>query len=223
MAGGRKTAIIEKTEAGGHLASLMPRVGSSIKINPSQFFGTPEIAPLAFLAVEGRRLFSLSRRVWECASGEGHFSRVLAAHGFSVVSTDIRSGPRIHGTGGVDFLTTRKARAPVIITNPPYGPEAAAFVRHARALGVVYIALLLPSTFFQMSAANAQLFLDLPPTRIWPFAFRLDFTRQGKTPPVFHAMFVWDWSPRPREPRREFRNNGALLMPPLQRPEGMSA
>ena len=40
--------------------------------------------------------------IWEPACGEGHISKVLLAHGYKVLSTDLVN--RGYGSGGIDFL-----------------------------------------------------------------------------------------------------------------------
>ncbi len=209
------------------LRDLTPRIGTSRKANPHQFFSTPEIGTAVFLAREARRIHAISDTVWECACGAGAMVRVLKGFGFRVVATDLRE-TGIIGRGGVDFLATNRLRAKSIISNPPYADVAAAFIRHAIALGVEYLALLLPSGFFQANKDNIALFREAPPTRIWPLGFRLDFTGQNRTPPMPHSWFVWDFSPQlgrghlysTRDPR-SFGEHGALLMPALTK-EGVA-
>lgn len=58
--------------------------------------------------------------IWEPACGEGHISKVLQAHGYEVISTDLI----YRGFGDpepLDFLTeTLEGFEGDIITNPPY-------------------------------------------------------------------------------------------------------
>ncbi len=92
---------------------------------PYEFYPTPPEATRALLSVE-----SFDGPIWEPACGEGHISKVLAAAGHDVVSTDLVN----HGFGeaGRDFLAERTSLARHIVTNPPYGRGLAdAFVRHA--------------------------------------------------------------------------------------------
>lgn len=58
-------------------------------------------------------------RIWECACGEGHISKVLKSYfpGKEIISTDLIY--RGFGTGEVDFLLA-KEEADTIITNPPF-------------------------------------------------------------------------------------------------------
>jgi len=69
-----------------------------------------------------------SPRIWECACGEGHLSKVIKKAGYEVLSTDLVD--RGYGVGNVDFLQCEGPFDGDIITNPPYkfGLE---FVKHA--------------------------------------------------------------------------------------------
>jgi len=213
----------QKSRPADNLATLTRRIGTDRHHNPSQFYRTPPEAAIAFLNREARRIRFLSSRVAEVASGEGDLARVIARYGFDVAGSDIRRGAEIYGRKGVDFLKTKRLRAPVIITNPPFGALAAAFIRHAKRLGALYMALLLPSGFFQGADDNIAVWRELPATRIWPIGFRLDFTRAGKALPQAFSWFVWDWTGierrhDPRPPRRAFGEAVADLMPALVKP-----
>ncbi len=84
--------------------------------------------------------------VWEPCCGDGAMSTVLAAHSYTVASTDIAD--RGFGTSGIDFLTCRSMPEGCrsIVTNPPYGDTGSDkgqatspmamlnFLRHALAL-----------------------------------------------------------------------------------------
>lgn len=175
------------------MSVLVARGGSTLRANPNQLHETEEAGTLALIAREGRRMAHISRRVWEPACGRGRMARVLQAAGYDVTASDLID--RGYGCGGVDFLTTRNLGAPVIITNPPYGPLVEAFIRHAYALGAGYLALLVKADFFQAAgkAARHLLFSELPPTRIHPLGWRLDWTGEGR--PVMNCVWlVWDWA-----------------------------
>jgi predicted RNA methylase len=80
------------------------------------FYATPDWVTEALL-----RHVRLRGPVWEPCCGDGAMARVLAAHGHSVVSTDIAD--RGFGAAGVDFLECRAVPdgCRSIVTNPPYG------------------------------------------------------------------------------------------------------
>ena len=63
------------------------------------YYATPPEAVEELLKVE-----KFTKKVWECACGEGHISKVLKAHGYEVISTDLID--RGFGEGYVDFLKT---------------------------------------------------------------------------------------------------------------------
>lgn len=208
------------------LGELTERIGNLRREDEYQFVNTPPEATAAFLAREARRIHVISDRVWEPACGAGAIVSVLHGFGFDVEATDIRVAG-VAGRGGVDFLATEVLAAPVIITNPPYAEVAGQFIRHAVALGVDYLALLLPSGFFQASAGNIALWREHVPSRIWPIGFRLDFTGAKKPLPLPHAWFVWDFQlglvrgPRASERlERMFGERPVPLMPALTK-EGL--
>jgi hypothetical protein len=84
--------------------------------------------------------------IWEPCCGDGAMSRILAGHGYEVVSTDIAD--RGFGTPGVDVLACHNVPQGCrsIVTNPPYGDTGSHaeqsrssramlnFLRHALAL-----------------------------------------------------------------------------------------
>lgn len=172
---------------------LIARGGSTLRTNPNQLHETEEAGTLALIAREGRRMRAISRQLWEPACGRGRMARVFSSAGFEVASSDLAD--RGFGEAPVDFLRTRKLRAPVIATNPPYGGMVEKFIRHAAALGAEYLALLVKVDFFQATEKEKRhlLFAELPPSRVHPLGFRLDWTGQGS--PVMSCMWVvWDWS-----------------------------
>lgn len=202
------------------LASLSAKAGRSLEHNPQQFHGTPPEGGFALLGVEGRRMTTISRIVWECACGDGMLAHVLEAGGHEVIGTDIAN--RGYGMGGIDFLKEAKLRAPVIVTNPPFGAAACDFIRHAARLEALYLALLLPVGFFQPTAKDERdvLWRELPPSRIWPLGFRLDFTGGGRPPAMPLAWFIWDWTAgMSRQHDRQFNEPYARLMPPVRKPD----
>lgn len=78
---------------------------------------------------------STALRILEPACGEGHMSKVMEEHGFSVDSYDLVN--RGYGLSGVNFLTNPYDMAAYdgIITNPPYGDMAKKFI--ARGLDLI--------------------------------------------------------------------------------------
>lgn len=91
-----------------------------------EFYPTPPEATRALLSVE-----TFDGDIWEPACGEGHISKVLEAHGYNTVSSDLATCWG-YGLRGRDFLRETEPLARHIVTNPPYGRGLAdAFVAHA--------------------------------------------------------------------------------------------
>lgn len=130
---------------------------------PYEFYPTPLAATRALLTVE-----AFDGSIWEPACGEGHISKVLAAAGHEVVSTDLVSYG--FGEGGRDFLAERAPLARNIVTNPPYGRGLAdAFVKHALALAATTggkVAMLLNITSL-CHPRRHEFFCAHPPTAIY--------------------------------------------------------
>lgn len=127
--------------------------------------------------------------IWEPAAGKGKMVAELRRVGYKVIASDI--------TKGVDFLTTKKTRAPAIITNPPYA-FAQEFIEHALELeGVEFIAMLL-RTDFDHAKTRQHLFSECKAfSRKIVLTQRIRWIEGSKGSPSFnHAWFVW-------EPRRE--------------------
>ena len=133
--------------------------------------------------------------ILEPACGEGHMSRVLADHGYDVVSRDLAD----RGFGEVaDFLSPGNTEWDGdIVTNPPYA-FAQEFVE--KALAIVpdgrKVAMFLKLTFLE-GKRRARLFDNYPPRRIWVSRSRLkcarngDFAHAGGSATAY-AWFVWE-------------------------------
>lgn len=154
------------------------------------YYATPPEAVEELLKVE-----QFSPRVWECACGEGHISKVLEAHGYKVFSTDLID--RGFGEGYVDFLKIETKNAPYdIVTNPPY-KYSKEFVE--KALDVVAdgqkIAMLLNIQFLESQKRRA-LFDKHPPMKIYVFSKRIGCALNGNfgacsNRAMCFAWFVW--------------------------------
>lgn len=153
------------------------------------FHETPTCATEALLSVE-----TFHGDIWEPACGHGAISRVLEAHGYDVISTDLVE--RGYGPGRVDFLMEQEPRAPNIITNPPF-KLAADFARTAYRLTTDKVALLCRLGWLEGQARRA-LFEAMPPARIWVFSSRLPMMHRvgydgpHSTSTIAFAWFVWD-------------------------------
>ena len=122
------------------------------------YYATDPQAVEMLLALE-----TFSPLIWEPACGEGHISKVLAAHGYEVISTDLI----YRGFGDpepMDFLTeTFPDFEGDIITNPPYS-AGLEFV--TRALETVRpggkVAMFLKVQFLE-GKRRGELFAKTPP------------------------------------------------------------
>lgn len=126
-----------------------------------------------------RRFPVAGMTVWEPAAGNHAIVRVLAAHGASVVTSDI---------------ATYDLRHDAIITNPPYGRGNRDAVRFAelsleRCKGMV--ALLLTAKF-DFGKTRRRLFADNPRfmAKI-ALVDRISWAGNGETGTEDHAWFVW--------------------------------
>lgn len=135
--------------------------------------------------------------IWECACGEWHLSRVLAAHGYEVISTDLI----YRGFGDsepLDFLKeTLEDFEGDIITNPPYR-YALEFVQQAlnsvRPGGKVAMFLKLQ---FLEGQSRKEFFLHNPPKTVYVSASRLVCALNGEFKEnlpraVAYAWYVWE-------------------------------
>ncbi|MDQ8699269.1 hypothetical protein [Hyphomicrobium sp. LHD-15] len=160
---------------------------------PFDFYPTPPEGTRALLSVE-----RFKGSIWEPACGDGAISKVLAAHGCTVVSTDLID--RGFGTGGVNFLEQTTLRATNIVTNPPYGHGLAdAFVQHALRLvqptgGSVAMLLDLASLAHPMRHAR---WVRNPPAVVY-ILDQLNFLSSGThVPDQTMRRYYWAvWRPR---------------------------
>lgn len=144
---------------------------------------------------------SFCNSIWEPACGEGHISKILAAHGYSVESTDLID--RGYGLGDQDFLKQPYFTAfnGDIITNPPY-KYAKEFAE--KALEIVApgrkVAMFLKLTFLE-GQGRRELFKKHPPRTVYISSSRLECGKNGvfkNASAVAYAWFVWQKGyPRP--------------------------
>ncbi len=148
---------------------------------------TPKIWTMVLL-----EYMSFHGRIWEPACGDGAMSKTLIEAGYKVVSTNLPD----QGYGRVqDFLTTKKARAPNIVTNPPYR-YGTQFIQHALKLvnypaeGVV--AMLLGLTALGGVARMHNLWWITPPRRIVIIPNHMPNIYTGTGYTFNHMWCIWD-------------------------------
>lgn len=173
------------------------------------YYSTPWHPTEALILAEHDALARYSE-IWEPACGDGAISEVLKLHGYKVESSDLVD--RGYGQGGIDFLLCHTAPrgTKALITNPPFN-LAEDFIRHAITdLGCPYMALLLKAQYFHADCRVA-LWRDCPPARIYPLAWRVDFTGGGANH-TDCSWYIWE---------KPYNRGMCLYMPPLEKPKIM--
>ena len=134
------------------------------------------------------------KKIWECACGEGHISKVLEAAGYEVRSTDIVD--RGYGTGGIDFLEDIREWDGDIITNPPY-KYAKEFVEQAMksVKDGAKVAMFLKLTFME-SKSRKELFTKYPFKTLYVSSSRLQCAKNGvfdnKGTAIAYGWYIWE-------------------------------
>lgn len=162
--------------------------GDRKKRRELDFYPTPPEVTVALLNF----LDMHPSKIWEPACGNGAMSRVLEGYGgHDVISTDIRETG--YGTGGVDFLQTRKDAQDIhaIITNPPFAMSEQ-FIRHALSHDVPVVAMVLKSQYWHAAKRHA-LFEEFPPAYVLAMTWRPDFMggERGGAPTMECHWTVW--------------------------------
>ena len=180
--------------------AVLKALTSGGKRRELDFYQTPPEATLALLPL----IEHWPSRVWEPCCGDGAISKVLEQHGREVFSSDLVD----RGWGmQADFfkLGIQGTSQRTIITNPPFG-RAGDFIRHAHAIGVERMALLLKVNFWSVKS-RMSLFAQWRPYLIAPLTWRLDFTGAG-SPHTDCMWCLWDAT----------KNNTETEFEPLARP-----
>jgi len=152
--------------------------------NSSDFYSTPDEVTQALLKKHAPR----SYLVQEPACGNGAITTILQKNGFCVISSDINQNPFNEIQ---DFLKLKQARAPSMITNPPFN-HAVDFILKSKELGYIYTALLLKSSFWQ-AANRTRLFNFCRPSAIYALNWRPCFSPERGTAPTMDFIWsIWD-------------------------------
>lgn len=146
--------------------------------------------------------YILPEKIWECACGQGHISKVLKAEGYDVLSTDLVD--RGFGEPNIDFLQITKDNIKdsykpylnCIFTNPPYA-KAQEFVEKSLELvnenGIIIMFLKL--TFLE-SKSRLSLFKKHKLKYVWQYINRQGCGKNGGTfkngGAAAYAMFIFD-------------------------------
>lgn len=108
----------------------------------------------------------LHKKIWECACGEGHLSKLLKNKGYDVFSSDLID--RGYGLGNIDFLKTSNIDIKSdILTNPPY-KFAKEFVEKALEIQADgYYTIMFLKIQFLEGQGRKELFKKYPPKYIY--------------------------------------------------------
>ena len=161
---------------------MAQRVSGYARVADDRYETPDSITATIVLYLKGRAL-----HVWEPAVAPAdRMGKALRRAGFRVTST---AGDFLQCGGLPD------ERIDALVTNPPYGQAgktAEAFIRHALALGVAHVALLLPVDF-DSALTRTPLFEGCR-----QFAGKIVLRRRIKWfpgdsgPSTNHAWFLWD-------------------------------
>jgi len=161
----------------------------------ADFYPTPPNATKALLLYE-----KFEGSIWECACGKGDISKILIAHRYDVISSDINDYG--YGSPNVDFLNSNSIfgeqlqQDDNIITNPPF-EFALEFVLQAKQYSRFKIAMFLKTAFLE-GAKRYEMFQDkqFPLKCIHQFSKRVNFGIHAGTHKnggmIPFAWFVWD-------------------------------
>lgn len=136
----------------------------------NDYYATPSVAVFELL-----RLEKFNKKVWECACGEGHISKILSQNGYDVKSSDLID----RGFGEVfDFLKAEKTDCD-IITNPPFSKSNDFLIK---AMDIIpengKCAMLLRIQFLE-GVSRQKIFTKYPPKTIYVAARNIRCAKNG--------------------------------------------
>ena len=145
----------------------------------------------------------LHNKIWECACGQGHLSKILENKGYNVLSTDLVD--RGYGKGGVDFIEQpypyKMNLERDVLTNPPY-KYAQEFVESSmQHIANGYYCILFLKIQFLEGKARKEMFKKYPPKYIYVFSERQNPMRNGQpldengkkwSSTMCFAWFIWE-------------------------------
>ena len=195
------------------MANDKDRVGNSathLKIIGSSHGSQSERASNDFYATDPAtidgllKVYSLPKRIWECACGNGSLSKKLESLGYDVVSTDLVD--RGYGQGGINFLASEEEnrmfnenfegfpKVDCILTNPPY-KYATEFVK--KALQLVNdggsVVMFLKLTFLEGKKRYNEIFKTTPPRYVFQFVERQKCAPNGDFSKIESSAVAYCW------------------------------
>lgn len=163
----------------------------------NDFYSTDPASLEIFLKALERDGFKLHNRIWECACGQGHLSKVLKSKGYDVLSTDKID----RGYGQIyDFLDNIVAKANYqcdILTNPPY-KYAKEFVEHSLdILDYEYYCVMFLKIQFLEGQERRKLFDKHPPKYVYVNSARQTCYINGDmskkmSSATCYCWFIWE-------------------------------
>lgn len=143
---------------------------------------------------------------WEPACGEGHMAEVLREYFGHVHASDLHAYG--YGESGINFLHAKPRNVDWIITNPPFGSEAAKFVRRALQVNQGLRGPVNVATFHQLrwieTGERYEIFKAWPPTMLAIFAERVNCWRKRWVPDggtaTAYCWLIWVQGAQPQPP-----------------------
>jgi hypothetical protein len=162
---------------------------SEAEREPNDYYATD---PIAVEMLLGRETFA--HDIWEPACGEGHISRTLSAHGYSVKCNDLIK--RIPEVTALDFLKTDTPFDGDIITNPPYKLCSEFIVKALSLIPTGHkVAMLLKLVTLEGQKRYNEIYRDNPPKKVLIFVKRIECAKSGKftgRSAICYAWFIWE-------------------------------
>lgn len=161
----------------------------------NDYYATDPHALELFLEAIKRDNFKLCKRIWECACGQGHLSKILIDKGYIVKSTDLID--RGYGEGGIDFLKQREGWHGDILTNPPY-KYAEDFVEKAlKLLEQGNHCVMFLKVQFLEGQSRRELFEHCPPKYVYVHSKRANCAKNGNfekygSSAICYCWYIWE-------------------------------
>ena len=185
----------------GNRATTFAQLGASnhseTEREANDFYSTDPKSLEIFLNALERDGIQLHKRIWECACGMGHLSKVLENEGYYVMSTDLID--RGYGRGNLNFLNSlcENGVERDILTNPPY-KYAEEFVEHSlEILKDGYYCVMFLKIQFLEGQARRKLFDKYPPKYVYVNSARQTCYINGDmskkmSSASFYCLFIWE-------------------------------
>ena len=196
----RGAKIIDADEINGARALMGSRhePDDSLDYFPTPPLSTRALCEIVLPAIPGIGANLKKWKVWEPACGEGHIAEVLTEYFGEVSASDIFDygypSPISCQPQVADFLTTgaRPDAVDWIITNPPFGDKAEAFVLRAIDIANVGVAMFFRLQWIPTAGRYNRIFGPKPPTLVAFFSERVPLVKGRWDPTASTATdYVW--------------------------------